>query len=267
MAHQTRMVALGCTAAAACLAAPYAQAAREAGMESSDYYYQFPGTPRITVSSHGNIVNFQTSGGAGGGGHISTEGYVLCYGGAAAYDRGLAEVGFGPLLSIRCAGNSCTFTRNTVDNVLELQQVLTKNSNEERSINVQMTVRNLRGSTVSNVILRRHADIDVDAYGSGSGSVINWFGASEVDSIFAWNAANNHVGVDSAMLMRHLSRSPMSFTYSPKVTSYFADMSCSPPNIAVDNPVRGDYAATLQYNIGTLLPGGSATVKLQYQRN
>jgi hypothetical protein len=150
--------------------------------------------------------------------------------------------------------------------VFQLKQVITKNAPEERSINVEMTLKNLLSSSIAGIVLRRYADFDVDAYGSGTGSTINWWGASEFDSIYAWNAATNHPGIDSAMLMRHLKRTPGSIPYGPKVT-HWNDNACSPTNFAGSGWTQGDLAATLQYNIGVLNAGQSAVVKVQYQRN
>lgn len=228
--------------------------------------YQFPGAPNIMVSTHGNILVFQTSPGAGGASHIFSEGYILCYGGTQAYDRASGEVGFRPPTTASCSGNTCTIVRNTIDNIFQLRQVITKNSSEERSINIEMTLRNLLGGPIGGIVLRRYADFDVDAYGSGTGSTLNWWGASEFDSVYAWNAGTNHSGPDSAMLMRHLKRTPNTIPYGGKVTVW-SDNACSPFNLASGNWVQGDYAATIQYNIGTLGGGQSAVMKVQYQRN
>lgn len=191
---------------------------------------------------------------------------MLCYGGVQAYDRGRSELGFGPSVA-SCSGNKCTITRNTSDGALRLKQVITKNSSEERSINVEMTVTNLRSSVIGSVILRRMADFDVDAYGAGTGDFVNRFGASQFDSVYSWNAADDHPGIDSAILLRHLKRTPPTIQYLSKVTDYFADVSCNPVNIAARGSVQGDHAATIQYNIGNLGAGRSAVAKVQIQRN
>lgn len=252
------------------LTAAFAQASGGVGKLSSSAstapLYQFPGAPKITLSTHGNILVFQTSAGAGGASHMAGEGYILCYGGAQAFDRASSEIGFAPPTTAFCSGSTCTVVRNTVDNIFQLRQVITKNSPEERSINIEMTLKNLLGAPVSGIVLRRFADFDVDAYGSGTGSTINWWGASEFDSVYAWNAATNHVGPDSAMLMRHLKKVPGTIPYGGKVTNWF-DNACSPFNLASGSWAQGDYAATIQYNIGTLGGGQSAVVKVQYQRN
>jgi hypothetical protein len=257
---------VGCAAMTPAVAQWDPSATKLHSSASSASLYQFPGSPRIVLSTHGNILLFQTSPGAGGASHIYSEGYILCYGGAQAYDRGSSEFGFSAPTITNCNGNSCTIVRNTIDNIFQLKQVITKNNSEERSINVEMTLRNLLGSAVGGIVLRRYADFDVDAYGTGTGSTINWWGASEFDSIYAWNAATNHPGIDSAMLMRHLKRTPGTMPYNPKVT-HWSDNSCSPTNFASDGWTQGDLAATIQYNVGTLNAGQSAVVKVQYQRN
>jgi hypothetical protein len=234
------------------------------GIESSTAFYLFPGLPRITISEHGNIVSLVTSTGAG---HVSSEGYVLCYGGTIAYDIKYLEAGFGPTTGRSCSGNTCIFTRNTSDGLLQLRHVITKSPSEERALNIEMTVTNRAGFSIGGITLRRQVDLDVDAHGTGGGSTLNRFASSELDSVTAWNAPLDGAGVGSAILLRHLRAVPASTTYAPKVTADFADTSCSPPNIAASGEVRGDYGASIQYNIGTLLAGRSVSAKIQYQRN
>jgi hypothetical protein len=238
-----------------------------AGAQAVDSFYTFPGRPVVTVSSHGNITSFQSGAGVGGAAHFYGEGYVLCHSGVMAYDGGRRESGFGPALGAYCNGNGCSFIRNTDDNVLQLRQTITHLPDEARGVDVTMTVRNLTSAPITKVTLRRFAHIDVDGYGAGTGHADNWWGASQADAVWAWNAPDDHPGPDSMILMRHLARMPANFPYGPKVTDNFADVSCNPFNIVADGPVRGDHAGTLQYNIGTIGAFRSVTVKLEYQRN
>lgn len=262
------MVARTLCTVAACMAAVSAQAQKAGpggvGIESATAFYQFPTLPRITISDHGNIVSLVTSTGAG---HVSSEGYVLCYGGTIAYDIKYYEVGFGPSTGASCSGNTCTLTRNTSDGLLQLRQVITKSPSEDRAINIEMTITNRAGFSIGGIVLRRQVDLDVDAHGTGGGSTLNRFASSELDSVTAWNAPLDGAGVGSAILLRHLRAIPSSITYAPKVTANYADTTCSPPNIAANGEVRGDYGASIQYNVGTLLAGRSVTAKIQYQRN
>jgi hypothetical protein len=131
-----------------------------------------------------------------------------------------------------------------------------------------MRVRNLSGSPISGIVLRRQVDLDVDTGGAlGTAGFNNWFGASERDSVTAWNPANQTAQEDHAVMLRHYRRTPGTIPTFAKVTGDILDTSCSPANIAADDPVEGDYGATIQYNIGTIGRGASATVEVQYQRN
>lgn len=240
--------------------------------ESDSVFYVYPGRPRVWLSNHGNLLRFE---GPSGYDHVGvgqlSEGYVLCYTGFGsqrrAWDTGSSESGFGPSVA-SCSGNSCTITRNTSDGWLRLRQVITK-VDTERSLTVEMTLSRIGGPSLSGVILRRQVDLDVDAGGSlGSGDTVNWFGATERESVWAWNAATDTNNEGHAVMLRQIMRTPASVPYSAKVTRLILDNSCSPPNLAAGGPVRGDYGATIQYNVGGMGQQGQTFMgRVQYQRN
>lgn len=235
--------------------------------ESTNLFYVYPGRPRVWLSSHGNLLRFE---GPTGYDHVGignlSEGYVLCYGANRAWDTGESESGFGPAVA-NCSGNTCTVTRNTSDGWYRLRQVISK-VDIERSLSIEMTLTRIGGPAQGGVVLRRQVDLDVDTGGSlGSGNFENWFAASERESVYAWNAANNTANEGHAVLMRQIIRRPSSVPYFAKVTSAILDNSCNPPNLAVNGPVRGDYGATIQYNVGSLAQGASFVGRVQYQRN
>jgi hypothetical protein len=226
------------------------------------------GTPRITLSNAGNLLRFE---GPTGYDHVGvgelSEGYVLCYSGLIAYDTGSSQVGFGPPTASCSSGTSCTVTRTTTDGRMRLRQVISKTA-PERSLDIEMTLTKLGSGSVTGVVLRRQVDFDVDTGGpAGSGDFTNWFGATERDSAFAWNAANTTAGEGHSVVLRHLRRSPTSVQYNAKVTSNILDTSCSPGNVAANGPVNGDYGATIQYNVGTMGQGAVFTGIVQYERN
>ena len=238
------------------------------GSESTDTFYNFPGTPRLAVSRNGNVVRYE---GPTGYEHIGigsfSEGYVLCYGIRNAYDTGALESGFGASTA-NCRGSTCTITRTTTDGLLQLTQVITKNASSDRSFGVQMTVRNLSGGTVTGITLRRQVDLDVDTGGPlGTAGFVNWFGSTERDSVTAWNPPNQSVREEHGVVLSRRAVSPASIVAIAKVTSAILDTSCNPTNIAASAPVRGDYGATIQFNIGSLAGGRSASAAVQYQRN
>lgn len=235
--------------------------------ENTDLFYVYPGRPRVWLSSHGNVLRFE---GPTGYDHVGvgnlSEGYVLCYSGRQAWDTGESESGFGPSVA-SCSGNTCTVTRNTSDGWFRLRQVISK-VDVERSLSIEMTLTKIGGPNQVGVILRRQVDLDVDTGGSlGSGNFENWFGASERESVWAWNAANNTANEGHAVMLRQVIRRPGNVQYFAKVTSAILDNSCSPGNLAVNGPVRGDYGGTIQYNVGNMGQGATFVGRVQYQRN
>ncbi|NML17219.1 hypothetical protein [Azohydromonas caseinilytica] len=241
--------------------------ATQATPESTGVFYVYPGRPRVWLSRHGNLLRFE---GPQGYDHIGvgelSEGYVLCYGSRQAWDVGYTESGFGPS-SASCSGSSCTIIRNTTDGQFRLRQVIWKNE-IERALNVEMTLTKLGQSPAYGVILRRQVDPDVDAGGSlGSGSFVNWFGATERESVWAWNSRYDTSREGHAVTLRQIIRSPGYVPYWAKVTAQILDTSCSPGNLAESGPVQGDYGATLQYDVGTMNAGAVFTGRVQYQRN
>ena len=234
-------------------------------------FYTFPNFPITAISAHGNLVRFD---GPVGFEHIGVgtmgEGYVLCYGSTRAYDVGSSESGFAPPTVKSCSGNNCTIVRKTIDNKIEFKQEFHKSSAAElgRNIRVKMTVKNLTASNLTNVVLRRQVDFDVDTGGSkGTGSFVNWFASSQFDSAFAWNSPTDYTEDGHALMLRHLTKIPTAIKTVSKVTEDILDTSCSPANIADSGPIRGDYGATLQYNIGTIPGTKSAVGIVEYQRN
>lgn len=235
--------------------------------ENTGLFYAYPGRPRVWLSSHGNVLRFE---GPAGYDHVGvgelSEGYVLCYGGRRAWDTGQSESGFGPSVA-NCSGNTCTVTRTTSDGWMRLRQVITK-VDIERSLTIEMTLTKIAGPFVSGVVLRRQVDLDVDTGGSlGSGDFVNWFGASERESVWAWNATNNTANEGHMVLLRQIMRRPSAVPYFAKVTSAILDNSCSPTNLAVNGPVQGDFGATLQYNVGSMGQNAVFIGRVQYQRN
>jgi hypothetical protein len=220
--------------------------------DSLTFRYQFPGLPIVRVSDAGNLLRFE---GPTGYDHVGVgaigEGYVLCYGATVAYDTGSSQSGWGAPTN-SCSGSTCTFNRTTSDGRMRLKQTISKNTTD-RLVAIEMSLTNLGPGSIGGVILRRQIDLDVDTGGaSGSGDFTNWFATTERDSVFAWNANNDHAKEDHAVVMRHIGKSPGTPLHQPKVTSAILDNSCNPTNIAAAAPVNGDYGATIQYNFGTM---------------
>lgn len=268
MAIMAGLVACGCIVTLPVQAQETTQKMEEVGAEAATAYYIFPGVPKLAISREGNLVRME---GPTGFEHIGngafSEGYVLCYGAVVAYDLAQDTFGFAPATAT-CSGRTCTVVRNTADGKMQLKQVITKTADPDRSLNVEMTITNKSGGSLSNVVLRRQADFDVDTGGPlGTGSFINWFGSSERDSAFAWNAPADHASEDHAIVLRYYNKLPDAAKRFAKVTADILDNTCSPANIAAYGPVQGDYGVTLQYTVGTLGAGQAAALSAQYQRN
>lgn len=219
------------------------------------------GGTHVTISIHGNITRFLSPGSLPNTGyeHIGvgafSEGYILCYRNpfssatVNAYDVGDSEVGFGPSIASCSSPTACAVTRNTTDGVLQLRQNFSFNG-AERRLRIQMTVKNLTGATVSNIILRRQVDFDIDTGGSqGWASFINHHASTAGFGVFAWTDSPPSGKVNHGMILRHIVRTSGVGT-SARVTSNILDTSCDPPNIAATNPVLDqDVGDTLSYSL------------------
>jgi hypothetical protein len=243
----------------------------ETAAEDAVIFYTFPERPITAISVHGNMIRFD---GPDGFEHIGVgsigEGYVVCYGSARAYDVGADEFGFGPTLQAQCSGAKCTIRRNTADGKLSLLQEFVKSTNAAggRHMRIKMTLKNNTGASIAGVVLRRQVDFDIDTGGSkGTGEFRNWFGSSEIQSVFAWNAANAHPTESHMVVLRHIIKKPAPIPVFSKTTSDILDTSCNPSNITANGPNFGDYGATLQYNVGTLKANASFVTEVEYSRN
>jgi hypothetical protein len=198
------------------------------------------GGTRVYVSVDGNIYWFFSPGDYQ---HVYIDGYILCYNGLSAVDTNLVMSGFGPSTQ-----GTSNVLRSTSDGVLSLNQAFTFSA-ANKQLQIAMTVKNLTGSTVTNVVLRRFADFDIDGEGGDD------YHATTADSYFAWGS--------HGMVLRHIAQ-PATVTRSAAVTTW-NDFSCSPTVVA--GLIYGDYAGTLAYNLGNLAAGKSKTVKVAYLRD
>jgi hypothetical protein len=77
-------------------------------------------------------------------------------------------------------GTTCTVTRTTTDGRMRLTQKFTKKAtNPERTFDISMKIDNLTGSTISNLVLRRVATIDIS-------SAISEYHATTRESAMSW---------------------------------------------------------------------------------
>lgn len=239
----------------------HAQQRGEAGKAeitlASPQCHTFSGAPIVTISRDGNITSFQGISGSGNGNHMFAEGYALCNSGSnPRFSYNFSDSGFATS-SCNCSGNTCTVTRNTTDGRLRLIQELTKPDDRERSFNIKMTVKNLTGSNVNNVNLRRLAVVDIN------GAIAEWHHATR-DSYSAWGTKADNIPF--AVRLRHVTKSPATITSEAKTTG-FLDATCSPNDQTFGDPILGDFGGTVQYSLGTLGPAASKSVTVQYLRD
>ena len=225
------------------------------------------GGTQYRVSNQGNVFSAESPTGYE---HIDVgstfEGYVLCYTPPSslevqAYDSAFTSTGFGT--ATHSTGSPWTVTRSTSDGKVQLKQVFTFNGTS-KSLNVAMTVKNLTGSTLGNVIVARVADFDVDVGGVNGFAFFsdNWFAATD-DSVFAWNDPGSFLNDTHGMILRHVKQ--------PGGTNRFVLY----PNNSTDchtgggtTPVQGDLTAWISYQFASgLAAGASKTVTIQYVRD
>ncbi len=224
-------------------------------VSSSNVCYTFPGAPTITISTEGNIIVFR---GSNQNDHMFNEGYVLCDSASPTrYSNSvIGESGFNAA-ACNCNGNTCNIVRTTSDGRMRITQEMTKPAGLDRTLNIKMTVRNLTGSNINNVILRRIANVDIN-------SIFEEWHEATRDSSSAWGTKIDNTPY--AVRLRHITRSPVSTIYEAKTTNLF-ELSCNPNDQTVAGPVFGDYDSTVQYGLGVLGPFASKSVTVQYLRD
>jgi len=146
--------------------------------------------------------------------------------------------------------------RTTADGFLDFRQTFGF-SGSDKSLKITMKVTNLSGLLVTGIVLRRQVDFDIDGlFGA------NNHATTGADSVSAWNDPGA-VAESHGMVLRHTSQSS-GVSHTASVTSGILDTACSPASPGT--PVVGDYGDTVRYVIGTLKPGTSKTVKVDYHR-
>jgi hypothetical protein len=216
--------------------------------------HTYTGSPVVTISKEGNVLVFR---GSDSGDHMYREGYVLCNTGAAArYSTSSTDVGFGAA-SCTCSGPTCTVARNTADGRMRLTQRLTKPTGLNRAFDIQMTLQNIGGTTVSNVMLRRQATVDI------SGAFSEWHESTREASSAQGTKAD---GIPFSVRLRHITGRTATVQNEAK-TLNLGDYTCNPPDLSFSGPIFGDYDSAVQYNMGVLSPGTSKAVTVQYLRD
>ena len=173
------------------------------------------------------------------------EGYAICATGVPdAFDNGQLSANFGA----PSFPNANSVRRST--SAFQLDQTFSQNA-AEKLVSVSMTIKNISGSTKSNVRLSRFVDIDMN----GTPSDDRW---------------DKSVASTVALQSNMLALTARSFEVS-KVSSVetfsdlFDDTGCDATN-SLTVPATGDNAGRVTYTIGNIGPGQSKTVIFRYSR-
>lgn len=150
-------------------------------------------------------------------------------------------------------------TRNTLDGKASLIQnfgLTVGGPGSPTTFQVQMTVNNRTSSALSNVIVRRQVDFDID-----TGGAAGWAGflsnhTRTKGSVSAFHdPAEAPSGKESHGIMMMLHQP--AGTWETRITNSILDPSCNPTAapLAANYVARGDYGDTIIFNVGTIPAG------------
>ncbi|MEP6796688.1 MAG: hypothetical protein ABI890_01010 [Lapillicoccus sp.] len=229
---------------------------------------------KIVVSTGGNITSYLSPNiptaqyehiGVGAVG----EGYVLCYSGlsGSAFDLGQSQSGFAAPTT-----SGTQVKRKTSDGRMQLTQSFTfspGSNNGGTTLNIGMSVKNLTGSTINNVILRRQVDFDIDTGGAQGWAGFQSNHARTKAAVIAFHDPSEAPANREAHGIMLSNSNGVSAVFTTLVTANILDSACSPapapqsPEFFVS---RGDFGDSISYDIGNLAPGATKTVGIRYQR-
>jgi hypothetical protein len=231
------------------------------------------GGTTVSISTHGNIIRYESPTGYE---HIGvgtfSEGYILCYTNPASgatvntFDTGSSESGWGPSVT---SGAPVAVDRDTADGLIHLKQVYSFDG-LRKSLGIEMRITNNTAVNITNVILRRQVDFDVDTGGAkGWSGFLNWHARSTRGGVWAWDDPSEPPAGFAAhgMLMQHNSANPSPVgTRAAKVTEDILDSTCSPASKTTPLNSLNDDGETIQYNLGTLPAHQTKNFRLSYYR-
>ena len=222
----------------------------------------------VKVSDHGNLLSFESPQ-AQEQIFDGQEGYALCNTTASdhatvnGHDTGSVESGFGAAtFSQPTAGKfPLTITRKTTDGKFKLTQVWNQPDPVEKDVTVTMSVTNLSGNSITQVVLSRSGDFDVGNSGADQG-------ARTADSAWQWNDVDSPTDTPPVGLMlgalslgtahEALIDSRSDWTDGTRQTCFGLGQGTPTPS--------QDLAMRVLYDLGTLNSGQSKTVKFEYGR-
>jgi hypothetical protein len=222
----------------------------------------------VKVSDHGNLMSFESPKGQEQV-FDGQEGYALCSIGVGdsatvhGHDTGSVESGFGPAtFSQPTAGKfPLTVTRKTTDGKIKLTQVWNQPDAVEKDVTVAMTVTNLSGNSIAEVLLSRSGDFDVGNSGADQGARTN-------DSAWQWNDVDSTT--DTPPVGLRLGALSLGTAHEALIESrpdWNNDTRQTCFGVGQGTPTPSeDLAMRVLYDLGGLNGGQSKTVKFEYGR-
>ena len=217
------------------------------------------------VSGRGNVYSVESPTGID---HIDsgdpTEGYCLRYApeglpSVEAYDIASSQSGFNS--ATRSSSAPWKVLRTTSDGSLKLTQEFTFDG-LEKALQVKMTVRNVSKVPVSNILVFRTVDFDVDVGGlSGfANAADNWVAITD-DSVLAWSDAAMYLDPHGMLLevLLHPSNSSAEGHFDNDATTCVA-------GLFKQGPHKGDDQEGFLVGFGSLNPGAKRSVTIRYAR-
>ena len=161
-------------------------------------------------------------------------------------------------------------TRTTKGGLLQLTQTFTFDG-PGRSLGVVMTLKNISGTTITGVSMRRQVDIDADAGGTnGTGTYDNIFGATS-GSVFGYDDGGGSIFVtppgQHGLMIRSLATSlgnQKGGGLEGAATRNTSDVGCSPTVDPTPTTPSDDGASFVVSPHLSLPPGESLTETLEF---
>ena len=230
---------------------------------------------KVCITEDGNLLQFESPASQE---HIFNsgpvgEGYVLCSpsgnNGVHGFDTAGLESGFGDSTITQPKGPNTfplTIVRETTDGIFRLQQTFSRDT-AEHDLTITMKVTNVSG--IARSVVRLHRYYNGNLGNDGNSDV--WDKAE--DSVWGRQGNNNRNGLMLTALTYATPHNVFVEEVSEWNPSFFPVVGaqtargCSPQNPPPSTPTSpGDFVGRVAYELGTINPNKSKTVKVLYRR-
>jgi hypothetical protein len=204
------------------------------------------------------------------------EGYSVFYMDAAGADHAAYDVFADPPHNIVRTPNEIVYRNdsvelvvgaisNTADQMIEIRQVFTFALDATR-VTVRMDVTNTGGQDLTNVLVKRYADIDVDTGGASGWAAYHNHWSKDRDSIHAWNQPSEAPAGKKAHIMNMVampSDVPLDQTF---IGDFGREQFQTRANLfpILASAARVDGIGVLQWQVGRLRSGESLRLNFYY---